>query len=123
MASTGRGSRDQPTPESQPPTQFASVPPPQQPPMVDYSFTLQAVMELHKLVAEIGAKTDRLIADVASHSIKLDTVSHQISFVKGAMWVIGGLVALAITLGTIYYRTAPSTLPAPQAQMQSHKPN
>jgi hypothetical protein len=90
--------------------------------MADYSFTLQAVMKLHKLVAEVGTKTDRLITDVASHSTKLDTVSHQISFVKGAMWVIGALVALAITLGTVYYHTIPQ-IPTPQAQAQSQKPN
>jgi hypothetical protein len=92
--------------------------------MADYSFTLQAIMELHKLVSEVGTKTDRLITDVAAHSTKLDTVSHQISFVKGAMWVIGGLIALAITLGAIYYRTIPQqVLPLPQVQAQPPKSN
>jgi hypothetical protein len=38
------------------------------------------------------------------------------------MWVIGALVALAITLGTVYYRTIPQ-IPTPQAQAQSQKPN
>jgi hypothetical protein len=62
--------------------------------MVDHSFTLQAVMEVQKLVAEVGVKTDRLIKDVEAHGGKIDSVRDQISFVKGALWVIGALVVI-----------------------------
>jgi hypothetical protein len=73
--------------------------------MTDYSFTLQAVMELHKLVAGLGTKTDRLISDVDKHGDKIDAVRHQISFVKGALWVIGGLLVIATGIVTWYLRT------------------
>jgi hypothetical protein len=72
--------------------------------MVDHSFTLQAVMELQKSVAELAIKTDRLIKDVEGQGTKIDAVRHQISFVKGAIWVIGAIVALAITAITVYPR-------------------
>jgi hypothetical protein len=75
------------------PKDFANVTP--QTPMVDYSFTLQAVMELQKTVAGLATKTDRLIDDVDKQSVKIDGVRHQITFVKGAVWVFGGLFALA----------------------------
>lgn len=76
--------------------------------MVDHSFTLQAIMEVQRSVAELTAKTDRLIADVDSHGTKIDTIRNQISFVRGAMWVIGGLVAVAIAAAAWYLRTVPS---------------
>jgi hypothetical protein len=80
-------------PASGPPTDFANVPP-QTTPMLDHSFTLQAVLDLAKSVAQLGAKTDRLIQDVESQGKKLDGISHQVSFVKGALWVLGALFAL-----------------------------
>jgi hypothetical protein len=70
--------------------------------MLDHSFTLQVVMELQKLVAEVGAKTDRLIKDVEEHGDKIDAVRHQISFVRGALWVIGFLVIGMGSLITFY---------------------
>jgi hypothetical protein len=72
--------------------------------MLDHSFTLQAIMELQKLVAEIGAKTDRLIKDVEVYGDKIDAVRQQISFVKGALWVISGLVVVALSAVAIYLR-------------------
>ena len=42
--------------------------------MLDHSFTLQAVMEVQKLIAEVGIKTDRLIKDVETHGGKIDLV-------------------------------------------------
>ena len=86
------------------PREFPSVPAP--PAMLDHSFTLQAIMELQKLVAEIGAKTDRLIKDVEGYGNKIDAVRQQISFVKGALWVIGSLVVVAVSAIAIYLRFA-----------------
>lgn len=40
-------------------------------------------------VGKLTAKVDRLIEDVGKHSEKIDAVRHQVSFVKGAMWIIG----------------------------------
>ena len=99
MASTSRGGAGR----EEPPNQFASTPPPHTP-MMDHSFTLQAVMELTGSVAALSAKVDRLITDVAKLSEKIDTVRSQISFVRGAVWVIGGLMAIAIAGAALYVR-------------------
>jgi len=78
--------------------------------MLDHSFTLQAVMELQKSVAGLAAKVDRLIKDVEDQGTKIDGIRHQISFVKGAFWVFGGLITLAtlVLAGfTVYFRLFP----------------
>jgi hypothetical protein len=74
--------------------------------MLDHSFTLQAIMELQKSVVELATKTDRLIKDVEGQGTKIDGIRHQISFVKGAVWVIGGLIALAVLAATWYLKTS-----------------
>jgi hypothetical protein len=77
-------------------------------PMTDHSFTLQAVMDLKGTVASLATKVDRLIEDVGKQGDKIDTVQHQISFVRGAVWVIGGLLAIALAAAAIYVRLAAS---------------
>lgn len=99
MVSTSRrggGSGDRPSAE-EPPAQFASVTPPQTP-MMDHSFTLQAIMDLKGSVSSLATSVERLIADVKTQGEKMDIVRHQISFVRGIMWVIGALVTL-VTVG------------------------
>lgn len=71
--------------------------------MLDHSFTLQAVMELQKSVAELAAKADRLISDVSKQSEKIEGVRDQISFVKGAMWVIGIVMAGVLVVVGWYF--------------------
>ena len=88
------------------PKDFANVAPPQTV-MLDHSFTLQAVMELQKSVVELATKTDRLIKDVEGQGTKIDAMRQQISFVKGAVWVIGGLIALAGVAVVAYLRIMP----------------
>jgi len=56
-------------------------------------------------IVKLTAKVDRLITDVEKRGEKIDAVRHQISFVKGALWVLGGLIAFAVTMITIYLRT------------------
>jgi hypothetical protein len=74
------GGRERPGPsQTTVPTEFANVTPPTV--MLDHSFTLQAVMELQKSVAELGTKTDRLIKDVEGQGTKIDAVRHQ-NFVR-----------------------------------------
>lgn len=103
-----------------PPGQMPNVPPPT--PMLDHSFTLQAIMDLTKSVGELTAKTDRLIGDVKGQSDKLDEVRHKITFVRGAVWVIGGFLLLLGGILTAYIRNnapavavyqPPSASPAP----------
>jgi hypothetical protein len=77
--------------------------------MLDHSFTLQAIMDLKGSVASFGTKVDRLIEDVGKQGDKIDTVRNQISFVKGAMWVICGLLAIAVTGAVIYLRADPGS--------------
>lgn len=84
--------------QSGPPRDFPSVPPPT-PSGTEDRFTLQLLAELKGAVAELSAKTDRLVKDVESQSSKLDGVRQQIAFVKGAVWVIGVLVILIAAVG------------------------
>lgn len=75
---------------------------PQSSPMLDHSFTLQAIMEIKGSMSELTAKTDRLISDVKEQADKVDALRHQVTFVRGAMWVIGGGLAAGIALATWY---------------------
>jgi hypothetical protein len=72
--------------------------------MLDHSFTLQAIMDLKGTVSSLTTKVDRLIDDVGKQGGKIDTVQHQVSFVRGATWVIGGLLAIALAAAAIYVR-------------------
>jgi hypothetical protein len=66
-------------------------------------------MEVQRSIAQLTTKTDRLISDVDAHGSKIDTIRDQISFVKGAMWVIGGLVVIGLAAIGWYIRTMPPT--------------
>lgn len=102
----GNGGPSATVPASAPPEQIANVPAPY--PLVDMnSIFLQSLMETQKLVAELGAKTDRLISDVSKQNEKVGRIKTQISFVQGASWIIGGLLTAALALGiTVYNKTA-----------------
>jgi len=69
-----------------------------------HDFTLQAIMELQKTVGGLCKEVERMALDIRSHGDKIDIVRQQISFVKGALWVIGGLVTLAIVGAGVYLR-------------------
>jgi len=69
---------------------------------------LHPTSDIRFVIHEIGkltAKVDRLIDDVDKHGDKIDGVRHQVSFVKGAVWVFGGLLTIAGVLITIFMRT------------------
>ena len=80
MARTPASGRDKPT---VPTDREIAVTTPQTTPMLDHSFTLQAIMDLHKSVTELSTKTERLITDVEKQASKVEEVRHQISFVRG----------------------------------------
>jgi hypothetical protein len=53
-------------------------------------------------IGKLATKVDRLIEDVRGHGDKIDAVRHQVTFVKGALWVIGGVLAF-IGLAAAWY--------------------
>lgn len=53
-------------------------------------------------IGEIGAKVDRLVEDVSKQSSKIDDVRGKIKFVQGAVWVLGGLLALTTAIFIAY---------------------
>lgn len=70
---------------------------------------LYATSDIRFVMVEIGKLTtqvSRLIEDVGKHGEKIDLVRHQISFVKGAVWVFGALGAIAVAAITIYLKFA-----------------
>jgi hypothetical protein len=71
------------------PKDFANVAP--QSPMLDHSFTLQSILDLHRSVERIATKTDRLIDDVKGHGTKIDELRMTI-----ARWT--GVILLAAIL-------------------------
>ena len=120
----GNGGPNPTASASAPPGQIASVPAPA--PLADMnSFIFQSLMEMQKSVAENGAKTDRLIADVSKQNEKIDVMRGQVNFVKGASWIIGALLTITLAAGVpfgiaLFNRTArPSatqTITAPASQ-------
>jgi hypothetical protein len=74
------------------PSEFAQVPPRDLYPTSDIRFVL---VEIGKLSASV----DRLIDDVSAQGTKVDAIRHQVSFIKGAMWASGILIAAVLTIG------------------------
>ena len=116
MSSLGgaKGGNGGPNPSetaSAPPERIANVPAPA--PLMDMnSILLQSIMETQKSVAEISAKTDRLIADVGKQSEKIEGIRGQINFFKGAAWIIGGILAAVLAFGiAVYNKSVPTSVP------------
>jgi hypothetical protein len=66
---------------------------------------LHPTSDIRFVIHEIGkltSKVDRLIEDVGKHSEKIDAVRHQVTFVKGALWVIGFIIIAAGVVVTWY---------------------
>lgn len=53
-------------------------------------------------IGELGTQVQRLIDDVGEQSKTLTDLSHKVSFVKGAVWVLGGLIVVLGILMTLY---------------------
>lgn len=79
-----------------PPTDYPQVTPRDLHPTSDIRFVITEVTKLSTLV-------DRLIQDVGKLEDKVDGVRHQVTFVKGALWVIGGILAVMAVLATSYF--------------------
>ncbi len=78
------------------PQEFAEAPPRDLYPISDIRFVLVEI-------GRLGTKVDRLIDDVKSHNDKIDAVRHQVSFVKGALWVIAGVLAFVVFMVSAYF--------------------
>ncbi len=53
-------------------------------------------------IGKLGSKVDRLIEDTKAVCDKVDAISHQITFVKGAVWVIGALLTVVVGAAVWY---------------------
>lgn len=78
-----------------PPTDFASAPPRDLHPTSDIRFVITEV-------AKLTTQVERLIQDVDKIDTKVEAVCHQVTFVKGALWVIAGVAALFSVVMTLY---------------------
>ncbi|MEO8925900.1 MAG: hypothetical protein ABI306_01940 [Caulobacteraceae bacterium] len=72
--------------QNAPPIEFPQATPRELYSTSDIRFVM---LELGKLTSQVG----RLIEDVRGHGEKVDALRHQVTFVRGALWVIAGVVA------------------------------
>jgi len=87
------------------------TPPPEPPGADDFPQTtprdLYATSDIRFVMLKIGemmTKVDGLIGTVDKHGEKIDDLRHKVSFVKGAMWVMGSVLAV-ISLAAVWYFT------------------
>ncbi len=60
------------------------------------------LVQIQKDIAKAETKVERLISDVAQHGEQLNKIAHQASFIRGAVWVLGAIFALATLLFGYY---------------------
>lgn len=85
--------KDKPDREStheSPPTELPQTPPPQP---VDWSWSLQMIMELQKTVGALSKSVETLAAQAEKHDRKLDQISHRIYAAAALLVVIGAVLA------------------------------
>ena len=75
------------------PKDFPQTTPPPQP--LDYSFTLQAVMELQKSTGQLKESIDQLRKAVEGHGDQLNTISHR-------LYAAAVVIAVLIALGAFF---------------------
>src|SRR5208337_3236290 len=78
-------------PEGSTPPDFAETTPSRYP-MPDYSFTLQAVIELKGSVGELKEAVRRLQGDSQSQGTKLDSISHRIYAASAIILLLLGAI-------------------------------
>jgi hypothetical protein len=61
-------------------------------------------MEMQRTLGGLCEKVDGMSANLKSQGDKIDVVRQQISFVRGALWVIGTLVTIAIVGAGAYLK-------------------
>jgi len=70
-----------------PPT-FPETTPPAYP-SSDYSFTLQAIMEMQKTLGQLTQAVTTLTEESKKHREKIDDMSHKIYAAKISLWIVG----------------------------------
>jgi len=83
------------SPPDSPPEEFAQTTP----------RDLYATSDIRFVMLKIGelmTKVDGLVTSVDKQSDKIDKLEHRVTFVKGAMWVIGGLLAF-LSVAVVWY--------------------
>lgn len=90
-----------PSPPEPPPQIFPNTPPPQS----ANDSQSQQVYVLIGSVSALEVKLARVISDAAEHASKIDTMRNQISFVRGALWIISGIIATALIVAGIYFKS------------------
>jgi hypothetical protein len=53
-------------------------------------------------IGELMTKVDTLLVNVEKQGDKIDKLEHKVTFVKGAMWVIGGMLAF-LSVAVLWY--------------------
>ena len=53
-------------------------------------------------IGELMTKVDSLVSSVDKQGDKIDKLEHKVSFVKGAMWVLGGMLAF-LSVAVLWY--------------------
>ncbi len=87
------------------PPQFDEEGPPPERPAGEPVRDLYPTMDARFILVEIGKLTsmvERLIKDVSGQGDKIDTLRHQVTFVKGAIWVAASVFAAAGAIGWLY---------------------
>lgn len=72
------------------------------PPAYEPSHVIQMLVQIQKDIAKLETKVERLISDVAGHGEHINGITHQASFIKGAVWVLGALFTIATLLFSYY---------------------
>ena len=78
------------------PRDFPQTPPRDLFPTSDIRFVMHSIGGLE-------TKVNALIKSVDSHGDKIDDLRQKVSFVKGAVWVLGALLAFVILVATWYF--------------------
>jgi outer membrane murein-binding lipoprotein Lpp len=65
----------------------------------DHSFTLQAIMEMHKCVGNLQASTDNLTTSIQELSKRVDGMNEKLSGVTHKMYAAGVVLAILVAIG------------------------
>ena len=84
------------TEQQGPPTDEPRVTPRELHPTSDIRFAITEIAKYGERIDNLAEKIGDLRTEVGKADDRLDTIERGVSFVKGAMWVFGGLFALLL---------------------------